>query len=101
MKKITKHFLRISRNILLFLLSVLLLFTIVHQIITFVEKKQNPTIGQYVTVGDHQMSLYTIGNGPQTIVLLPGLGTTAPILDFMPLATELSKGNRVVIPKVV
>lgn len=97
MKKITKHFLRISRNILLFLLSVLLLFTIVHQIITFVEKKQNPTIGQYVTVGDHQMSLYTIGNGPQTIVLLPGLGTTAPILDFMPLATELSKGNRVVI----
>lgn len=34
-----------------------------------------------------------------TIVLLPGLGTAAPILDFMPLATELSKTNRVVIVK--
>ena len=88
---------KFMRNLLLIIVAGLFLCTAVHQILTLVEKKQNPTIGQYVTVDGQQMSLCILGNGEYTIVLLPGLGTTAPILDFMPLAKELAKENRVVI----
>ena len=88
---------KFMRNLLLIIVAGLFLCTAVHQILTLVEKKQNPTIGQYVTVDGQQMSLCILGNGEHTIVLLPGLGTTAPILDFMPLAKELAKENRVVI----
>lgn len=37
------------------------------------------------------------GKGENTIVLLSGLGTAAPVLDFEPLANELSKENKVVV----
>ena len=43
------------------------------------------------------MSIYVTGRGENTIVLLPGLGTAAPILYFMPLAQALARENRVVV----
>lgn len=92
-----KKIMNCLRNILLIIVTVLIICISIHQILTFVEKKRNTTIGQYVTVNKHQMSLKILGNGDHTIVLLPGLGTTAPILDFMPLAEDLAKENRVVI----
>lgn len=88
---------QILRNILLLLLAVLFLFIVIHQIITLVEKKKYPAIGKVVTVDQKQMSLYIAGKGKHTIVLLPGLGTTSPILDFMPLVDTLAKDNRVVV----
>ena len=36
------------------------------------------------------MHVYSEGNGEQTIVFLSGAGTSAPMLDFKPLWTELS-----------
>lgn len=43
------------------------------------------------------MHLYTKGEGDNTIVLLSGLGTAAPALDFEPLINEMSKSNKVVV----
>ena len=93
MKKITK----IVKRIFIVIVSVLILGIIVHQILNCIEKRNNPPIGQYVDVNGEKMNLYVQGEGENTIVLLPGLGTTSPVLDFMPLAQDLAKENRVVI----
>ncbi len=64
---------------------------------TAVEKKKYPPIGQLVEVDGRDIHVYTKGRGENTIVLLSGLGTTAPALDFEPLVNELSKDNKVVV----
>lgn len=43
------------------------------------------------------MHVYTKGDGENTIVLLSGLGTAAPVLDFEPLVNELAKNHKVVV----
>ncbi|MED0716688.1 alpha/beta hydrolase [Aeribacillus sp. FSL K6-1121] len=43
------------------------------------------------------MHVYTKGDGENTIVLLSGLGTAAPVLDFDPLVNELAKNHKVVV----
>lgn len=55
------------------------------------EKGRTPPAGDLVTADGHKMSIYVTGRGENTIVLLPGLGTAAPILDFMPLAQALAR----------
>ncbi|WP_075719249.1 alpha/beta fold hydrolase [Roseburia sp. 499] len=92
-----KKFVKIIKIILLVIITVLILITTIHQILTIIEKKNNPTIGQYVNVDGKDMNLYILGEGKNTIVLLPGLGTASPVLDFLPLAQGLAKENRVVI----
>ncbi|MGO3832717.1 MAG: alpha/beta fold hydrolase [Microbacteriaceae bacterium] len=52
--------------------------------------------GKRVTVDGHQMNVVDSGEGPETIVLLPGLGTAAPALDFQPLIDSLSDTHRVI-----
>ncbi|PBC40636.1 alpha/beta hydrolase [Rhodococcus sp. ACPA4] len=51
---------------------------------------------QFVSVDGKNMSVSIRGNGDRTIVLLPGFGTSAPILDFKPLIDELAPNYRVV-----
>ena len=92
-----KKFIKITQKILIATTALFLLFIATHQILTLIEKRQNPTTGQYVTVNNKKMNLCILGEGKNTIVLLPGLGTAAPSLDFMPLAKDLSKNNKVVI----
>lgn len=43
------------------------------------------------------MHIYIKGEGDNTIVLMSGLGTAAPALDFEPLLNELAKENKVVV----
>lgn len=52
--------------------------------------------GQRVPVDGKEMNVVQSGDGDQTIVLLPGLGTAAPGLDFQPLIDELDDTYRVV-----
>ncbi|MDI9915276.1 alpha/beta hydrolase [Rhodococcus sp. IEGM 1379] len=51
---------------------------------------------QFVSVDGKNMSVSIRGNGDQTVVLLPGFGTSSPILDFKPLIDELAPDYRVV-----
>lgn len=92
-----KKFIKITQKILIATTALFLLFIATHQILTLIEKRQNPPTSQYVTVNNKKMNLCILGEGNNTIVLLPGLGTAAPVLDFMPLAKDLSKNNKVVI----
>lgn len=52
--------------------------------------------GELVPVDGKQMNVVVSGTGDETIVLLPGLGTAAPGLDFEPLIAELEDTHRVI-----
>lgn len=93
MKKVAKLFIKV----LIAILILIVLWTIVHQILIRVENKNLKKSGEYVTVNGKNMNVLSVGKGEKTIVLMPGLGTTAPILDFEPLTTELQENFNVVI----
>ncbi|MDQ0643913.1 alpha/beta fold hydrolase [Microbacterium murale] len=70
--------------------------TVVNVVATAVEKDSIESYGQLVPVDGKQMNVVVSGAGDETIVLLPGLGTAAPGLDFRPLIDELDDTYRVV-----
>lgn len=88
---------RILRNVIVAILGVCIIWSVTNQVMTAVEKKKYPPIGQLVEVNGRDIHVYTKGKGENTIVLLTGLGTTAPALDFEPFVNELSKDNKVVV----
>lgn len=78
-------------------MSLVLLWVLTHQVITAIQKKNLQPIGNKVTVDNKQINVYSKGEGNHTIVLMSGLGTTAPVLDFAPLIDKLSQYNKVVV----
>ena len=96
-KKVKFRFLIVIRNVVLVILSLLLSWIIINCILTVYEQKKYLPLGQLVEVDDKSMHVYSKGEGKNTIVLLSGLGTPAPTLDFEPLVNELSKNFRVVV----
>lgn len=69
---------------------------IVNVIATRVEASVFTAYGELVPVDGKSMNVVVAGEGDETIVLLPGLGTAAPGLDFEPLIAELQTTHRVV-----
>ncbi|MEH3090398.1 MAG: alpha/beta hydrolase [Microbacterium arborescens] len=53
--------------------------------------------GQAVEVDGRRMNVLIEGTGDETIVLLPGFGTSSPVLDFAPLTRRLAVDHRVVV----
>ena len=68
----------------------------VNAIATRDEAARIESYGQLVPVGGRQLNVVVSGEHEKTIVLLPGLGTAAPGLDFAPLIDELDDTYRVV-----
>ena len=98
MKKVLKIIGKIFLFLLLLLAAFLIIMTIFNQIM--LRKNQelyNAPLGQLVEVDGHNMSVYTEGEGEQTIVFLSGWGTSSPILDFKALYTRLSDEYRIVV----
>lgn len=65
------------------------------------KKTEQPKIegayGSIVEVNGHDMVVSTEGaENETTIILLPGWGSASPVLEFLPLAKELSKDYRVI-----
>lgn len=82
-------------------LPVLLLTTttVVNAVATNAERSQISDYGRRVPVDGKRMNVVVAGTdaaGSDTIVLLPGLGTAAPGLDFQPLIAALAPTHRVV-----
>lgn len=69
---------------------------IVNVVATNAEADKIESYGQLVDVDGKEMNVVVSGQGDETIVLLPGFGTAAPALDFLPLITELESDYRVV-----
>ncbi|WP_197029908.1 alpha/beta fold hydrolase [Cellulomonas sp. URHE0023] len=66
-------------------------------VMTARERDAHRAPGELVEVDGHRMHLLVSGSGDTTVVLLPGLGTAAPVLDFEPLTRELSTWATVVV----
>lgn len=52
--------------------------------------------GHLLEVNDGKMHVYAMGEGDETIVLLPGLGVPLPSADFGPLMRKLSENHKVI-----
>lgn len=87
----------IMKKSLLVIVAIALFWVAFHQAMIVYEQKKYPPLGQLVEVGGQKMHVYSKGNSENTIVLLSGLGTAAPVLDFEPLINEMSKKNKVVV----
>lgn len=70
--------------------------SIVNVVATNIEAGDITPYGQKVPVDGRDMNVLISGTGDETIVLLPGLGTAAPALDFQPLIAALDDTYRVV-----
>lgn len=62
-----------------------------------VEADRLENYGQAVEVDGLRMNVQIDGTGDETIVLLPGFGTSSPVLDFAPLTRRLAVDHRVVV----
>lgn len=71
--------------------------TVVNAVATETEKAQIEPYGEPVTVDGREMNVLVTGEGPDTIVLLPGFGTASPVLDFGPLIPGLAQDHRVIV----
>ncbi|MDO6658754.1 alpha/beta fold hydrolase [Anaerobacillus sp. 1_MG-2023] len=85
------------RNFLLVLIGALVIWVIYNNLLSAYEQKKYKPLGEIVEVDGKEMHIYSKGEGDNTIVLMSGLGTAAPVLDFEPLIDEISKTNRVVV----
>ena len=66
-----------------------------HQRLVAEEIAAYPPPGMMVEAGEGRIHVHTLGAGEPTIVLMSGLGTAAPVLDFTPLTRHLADNFRV------
>lgn len=92
-----KKVIKILRNILACILVLIIIIAIVAQTRKYLEKDDVKPLGIFVNVDGKKMHVYSKGEGKKTIVLMPGLGSTAPSIDFKPLINEFSKDFKVVV----
>lgn len=64
-------------------------------VLTARERATTPPPGRMVNVEGHRMHVWTLGHGTRNIVLMTGMGTVAPTVDFRPLAEALAADFRV------
>ncbi len=88
-------------KIFLIILFVVIIISIVsyinHTIRLNKESSLRKSIGSLVEVNGNNMSVYTEGNGPKTLVFMAGGGTCSPILDFKSLYSLLSDEYKIVV----
>lgn len=98
-----KKALKISRNILLGLLLIIVLFLggtyLNNQFRLKSEAKKIEAYGEQLDVFDGKINVVRSGNGKgkQSIILFPGFGTASPHYDFLPLTTKLENDFEVII----
>lgn len=77
--------------------GILLLIPTINYVLTKYEQATYEPPGDLIEVDGKKMHVYSQGEGNHTILLMPGLGTAAPVLDFEPLIDELAETNKVVV----
>ncbi|MBU3099431.1 MULTISPECIES: alpha/beta fold hydrolase [Clostridium] len=92
-----KKTLKILKKIIVVILALLTIISIVGQVRKDLEKDDVNHLGTLVKVDGKKIHVYSEGVGKKTIVLMPGLGSIAPSIDFKPLIKELKKDFKVVV----
>lgn len=100
MKKYIKKVIKIVKKLCLVILGFALIFvictTLWNRFLCLGEDKALEKVGTDVNIDGKHIRVAVAGEGDKTIVLLSGMGTASPIIDFKPLADKLSKENKVV-----
>ncbi|WP_461187615.1 alpha/beta fold hydrolase [Arthrobacter sp. Z4-13] len=81
----------------LVVLALVLVSTVINAVLESTEKSSTAAYGERVVVGGGALNVSRNGQEGQTIVLLSGLGTPAPGLDFAPLVRELNGFDAIVV----
>ncbi|MEV7663025.1 alpha/beta hydrolase [Paenarthrobacter sp. NPDC089316] len=71
--------------------------TVVNVVATNSESSKIESYGQRLDVDGRKINVLVTGSGLKDVVLLPGFGTSSPVLDFAPLVRDLSKDHRVIV----
>ena len=83
----------------LFTLIVFFGSAIIHNLFRVIEASNEYT-GKYknlYTAGDGMINLYSEGSGERTLIILPALGVSSPVIEYKALADSLSTVFKVVI----
>ena len=81
-------------------LAAFLVSCLINLIVRLKNKKLVETpLGQFIEVDGNRMSVLVKGQGAHTLVFLPGLSSTSPILEFKPLYSLLEDEYRIVVPE--
>lgn len=97
MQKILKILLKVLAGLVIAIVIFLAIVFIVDKVSSKSEEGKIKPYGQFVTVDGKKMNVLIEGKGEETVVLLPGLGTGTPALDFKLLVDELSPFYKVVV----
>ena len=96
MKNKFKTIKRVSAILICMITIGILCLTVWNKALSIKENKNLQEIGENVEVNGINMRISKEGDGEKTIVLLSGLGTPDPIIDFKPLAEKLGRNYKVV-----
>ena len=83
--------------IVYFLLGLLAISTVYHQIRKRIEDKKNPAPGEMITVGDGRMHIYGKGEGSPAILFTCGNGMGFTLGNFYPIFSALAQKTRVIV----
>lgn len=97
MKSIFKYVGIIGSILLSIILLIIITSYINHKIHLSKEDKLFVPNGKMVQVNNHNMHVYTEGQGDTTLVFLSGAGTSSPLLDFKSLYSLLSEDYKIVV----
>lgn len=95
-KKIGKIAIYVICAVVIVIAIVLMSSSILHNTYYKTQLKNIEPYGQMVEVENKNMHIYSMGDGEETIVLLPGHGVPLPSADFAPLMRKLSEKYKVV-----
>lgn len=92
---------KLVRNVLILplavLASLLVLLSGGNAVLTAVERSTHKAPGTLVEVNGKKVHVFTSGQRGPNVVLLSGLGTLSPVIDFAPLIRELQVRARVTV----
>ncbi|GHU11613.1 alpha/beta hydrolase [Spirochaetia bacterium] len=90
---------KIILRILIFVVSIIGIFTAGHHILLTIEKDKIMPNGHLVKINDHNIHIYTNGilTDIPTLVFMSGAGTAAPVYDFKPLHSILSQEYHIAV----
>jgi pimeloyl-ACP methyl ester carboxylesterase len=83
--------------VLILIMGIIFILTSTNAVLTSFEHRKYPAPGKLVIVHGNKMHVYSEGSGEKKIVLLSGLGTACPTIDFKPLIKALSTHYTVIV----
>jgi pimeloyl-ACP methyl ester carboxylesterase len=96
-RKGRRRVLRVLAIVALTLLGLVVVSTVANLLLERVERANATPYGERIQIDQGTINVSRVGDGGPTLVLLSGLGTGAPGLDFAPLVRELPGYRTVVV----